>query len=163
VAVFTVYDRLGEARRWILFGVFALLSIAAAFVAGGSGSSLIAAAVAPALLTAALTLDYPGSTPLEGGSHFEERKWRIVLDAERCEGVYRCWEVCPEACFEKLEDQRKVALAHDERCIRCGACVVQCPKDALFFEGEGGERIEPAVIRRFKLNLLGERKVESAG
>ena len=37
-----------------------------------------------------------------------------------------------------------------------GACVVQCPKDALFFENADGERIEPAVI------LLGERTVDSS-
>jgi len=29
-------------------------------------------------------------------------------------------------------------------------------------QDEAGERIEPAVIRRFKLNLLGERKVEGS-
>ena len=58
-------------------------------------------------------------------------------------------------------------LAHDERCIRCGACVVPCvvqrPKDALFFEDAEGERIEPEVIRKFELNLLGERKVDAGG
>ena len=35
-------------------------------------------------------------------------------------------------------------------------------KDALFFENEDGERIEPAVIRKFKLNLLGERTVDAS-
>jgi len=59
------------------------------------------------------------------------------------------------------EDVRKVEIAHSDRCIRCGACVVQCPTDALSFEGEKGSRIEPATIRRFKLNLLGQRKVEA--
>jgi ferredoxin len=68
--------------------------------------------------------------------------------------------VCPEACFEKREDIRKVELAHDDRCIRCGACVVQCPTDALSFEDRGGRRIPPDVIRRFKLNLLGRRSVD---
>ena len=95
----------------------------------------------------------------EGGSHFEERQWTISLDADRCEGVFRCWEVCPEACFEKREEIRKVELAHDDRCIRCGACVVQCPKDALYFEDQNGARIEPETIRKFKLNLLGKRSV----
>ena len=159
IAVFTLYDRLGEARRWILLGTFVLLSVGVTLAAGGGVTALLAASVGPALLTAVLTFDYTGSTPLEGGSHFEEREWRIVLDEDRCEGVFRCWEVCPEACFEKLEEKRKVALAHDERCIRCGACVVQCPKDALFFEKSDGDRIEPAVIRKFKLNLLGRRTV----
>jgi NAD-dependent dihydropyrimidine dehydrogenase PreA subunit len=161
VALFTLYDRLGRARRWILFAAFAGLSVAMVSAAGGGLAALIAAVVAPGVLTAVLTFDYTGSTPLEGGSHFEERKWNISLAEDRCEGVFRCWEVCPEACFEKLEQQRKVVLAHDERCIRCGACVVQCPKDALFFEDASGARIEPAVIRKFKLNLLGERKVDA--
>ena len=53
----------------------------------------------------------------------------------------------------------KVALAHDERCVRCGACIVQCPKDALFFEDGEGRRVAPETIRRFKLNLLGKRTV----
>jgi Fe-S-cluster-containing hydrogenase component 2 len=67
--------------------------------------------------------------------------------------------VCPEACFEKRDDVRKIALAHEQRCVRCGACVVQCPVDALCFENEKGERIDPEEIRRFKLNLLGSRTV----
>jgi NAD-dependent dihydropyrimidine dehydrogenase PreA subunit len=134
----------------------ALLSTA---LAGGGAPALATAGGAALLLTGLLTFDYEGSTPIEGGSHFEERKWTISLDRDRCEGVFRCWEVCPEACFEKHEEIRKVALAHDERCIRCGACVVQCPKDALFFEDESGVRIEPDVIRTFKLNLLGKRTV----
>ncbi len=161
IGVFTLYDRLGNARRWILMATSVALAVGITVVAGGDAAAIIAAVAAPVILTAALTFDYTGSTPLEGGSHFEERKWNIVLDKDRCEGVFRCWEVCPEACFEKLEDQRKVELQHDERCIRCGACVVQCPKDALFFEDSDGARIEPEVIRRFKLNLLGERKVDA--
>jgi len=161
VAVFSVYDRLGERRRVILVAASVLLAVLATLAAGGGLPALFAAVLAPVFLAWILTFDYSGSTPLEGGSHFEERKWSITLDPERCEGVYRCWEVCPEACFEKREGLRKVELAHDERCIRCGACVVQCPKDALFFEDQTGSRIEPAVIRRFKLNLLGERKVSA--
>ncbi len=70
--------------------------------------------------------------------------------------------MCPEACFEKRPDVRKVELAHDDLCIRCGACVVQCPMDALALEDESGRRIEPDTIRRFKLNLLGKRTVRAA-
>jgi NAD-dependent dihydropyrimidine dehydrogenase PreA subunit len=161
IAVFTCYDRLGEHRRPVLFGLGVAVSVPATALAGGGSAALVAAVIAPALLTAILTFDYAGSTPLEGGSHFEERNWHIALDLDRCQGVYRCWEVCPEACFEKLENERRIELAHDDRCIRCGACVVQCPQDALFFEDASGTRIEPAVIRRFKLNLLGSRNVDS--
>ncbi len=162
IGVFTLYDKAGPRRRPLLLAASVLAATLSTWMAGGGGAALAAAVAAPALLTLLLTFDYAGSTPLEGGSHFEERKWRITLDEAACEGVFRCWEVCPEACFEKREAERKVVLAHDERCIRCGACVVQCPKDALFLQDEAGERIEPAVIRRFKLNLLGERKVEGS-
>ncbi len=161
IAVFTIYDRLGPNRRAILGIGSIALSLGATLLTGGGAAALVAGFVAPAFVFAVLTFDYTGSTPTEGGSHFEERKWTITLDADRCEGVFRCWEVCPEACFEKHEEIRKVELAHDERCIRCGACIVQCPKDALFFEDEAGERIEPDVIRKFKLNLLGQRQVDA--
>lgn len=160
VAVFTLYDRLGARRRWTLLGVSVSCAFAMTWLAGGGSPALAAAIGVPAFLTALLTFDYAGSTPLEGGSHFAENQWQIAFDVSRCEGIYRCWEVCPEACFDKDEAKRKIVLSHDERCIRCGACVVQCPKDALFFESADGARIEPETIRRFKLNLLGERKVE---
>ena len=55
--------------------------------------------------------------------------------------------------------ERKVDLAHSEHCIRCGACIVQCPEDALYFEDEKGLRVQPDTIRRFKLNLMGRRAV----
>lgn len=176
--VFFVYDRLPGPRR-------ALLTVGAAAgagcitaLAGGTSVAALGACVAAALLCLILTFDYTGSTPLEGGSHFAERHFQIRLDLERCKGVYSCWEVCPEACFEKPEPDsdvaielaasgRKgrppVALAHDDRCIRCGACIVQCPLDALAFEDDAGQRIDPDVIRRFKLNLLGTRGVEVGG
>jgi NAD-dependent dihydropyrimidine dehydrogenase PreA subunit len=160
-AVFTLYDRFGTRRRSILYLASAGLAVLTTTMAGGGLPAIFAAGLAPALLTALLTYDYSGSTPLEGGSHFEERAWTISLDLDRCEGVFRCWEVCPEACFEKIEETRKVELAHDERCIRCGACVVQCPKDALAFEDPEGTRIEPEILRKFKLNLLGKREINA--
>ena len=161
VAVFLVYDRLGLHRKAILAAVATAGAVGCTIAAGGGVLAVAAAVAAPLLATAVLTYDYTGSTPIEGGSHFAERQWTITLDPDRCEGVYRCWEVCPEACFEKQLDIRKVELAHDDRCVRCGACVVQCPKDALFFRDENGSRIEPDVIRRFKLNLLGKRTVDA--
>ena len=160
IAVFTIYDRLLGQRFLLLALVASLISLGLTAIAGGGLAALIAAPLASTAISALLTFDYSGSTPIEGGSHFKEARWHITLDTERCKGVYFCWQVCPEACFEKREDVRKVEIAHSDRCIRCGACVVQCPTDALSFEGEKGSRIEPATIRRFKLNLLGQRKVE---
>jgi ferredoxin len=160
LAVFTGYDKLPEPRKPILGGAAVLLSLAAVALAGGGAAAGGAAVVASALLTALLTYDYSGSTPVEGGSHFAERTWHVRLDEAKCQGVYNCWAVCPEACFEKREAERLVELRHDDRCIRCGACIVQCPLDALAFEDGAGHRIEPDTIRRTKLNLMGQRSVE---
>jgi ferredoxin len=161
IVVFIAYDRFFGQRLSLLALGAALVSLGLATVAGGGPAALIAAPLAGIAISALLTFDYSGSTPTEGGSHFKEARWHITLDTERCKGVYFCWQVCPEACFEKREDVRKVEIAHGDRCIRCGACVVQCPTDALSFEDERGSRIEPATIRRFKLNLLGQRRVDA--
>lgn len=162
VVMFAAYDRLPEPRRLVLAAGAALGAVAAVATVGGGTGALIAGVVAPLAITGLLTFDYAGSTPLEGSSHFDGQDWKITLDLERCAGLYSCWEVCPEACFEKREERKQVELAHDERCVRCGACIVQCPKDALFFETADGSRIEPAVLRQFKLNLLGRRSIHVA-
>jgi NAD-dependent dihydropyrimidine dehydrogenase PreA subunit len=161
VAIFLVYDRLPEPRRELFGGLATAIACATVALQGGGPSAITATAAASVLLTLALTYDYTGSTPIEGGSHFEERRWHIRLDLERCKGVFSCWEVCPEACFEKKTEERVVEFAHEDRCVRCGACVVQCPMDALSFEDENGARVEPDTIRRFKLNLLGKRAVDA--
>ncbi|MCL4683421.1 4Fe-4S binding protein [Myxococcota bacterium] len=158
-AVFLVYDRIPRHRKLVVGGAATLASLAAVFLAGGGSAAHAGALLAPAALLGILTMDYAGSTPTEGSGHFDGQDWKITLDLERCDGVFRCWEVCPEACFEKREAARVVDLAHDERCVRCGACVVQCPQDALFFQDGAGRRIEPETLRRFKLNLLGKRTV----
>jgi ferredoxin len=43
------------------------------------------------------------------------------------------------------------------RCVQCGACIVQCPFDALCFIGPKGETLSPETIRKFKLNMMGHR------
>ena len=161
LGVFLIFDRVPGPRRLVFGACGTTLALTVVGVAGGGVAALVTAAVASVGLTALLTFDYTGSTPIEGGSHFAERAWHIDLDLERCKGVYNCWEVCPEACFEKREDARLVTLAHEERCVRCGACVVQCPMDALAFVDESGGRVPPDTIRRFKLNLLGRRAVDA--
>jgi NAD-dependent dihydropyrimidine dehydrogenase PreA subunit len=163
-AVFAIYDRLPGPRLWVFGGLAVAVALAATAGAGGGVAALATAAASAAVLAAVFTFDYPGSTPIQGGSHFEEHAWRVVLDGERCDGVYSCWEVCPRTCYEKpadTGDDHRIALSHPERCVRCGACLVQCPVDALCFEDEHGSRIEPDTIRRFKLNLMGQRSVDA--
>ncbi|MBJ19212.1 MAG: hypothetical protein GY910_07610 [bacterium] len=162
IAVFAIFDRLGAHRKAILAVASTTGALSITLLFGGGGVAAAVAMAAALSMAAALTFDYEGTTPLEGSGHFEGRAWTITLDTDRCEAIDRCWEVCPKGCFEKLEGRNKIELAHEDRCIRCGACVVQCPQDALFFQDSDGARIEPDVIRRFKLNLLGQRSVDSS-
>jgi len=51
----------------------------------------------------------------------------------------------------------KVSIISENECVQCGACIVQCPEDALAFVDGSGRRIPPDEIRRYKVSLLGER------
>jgi len=42
----------------------------------------------------------------------------------------------------------------------CGACIVQCPSDALRFRRPDGRVVEPETIRTTRLNLLGSRSID---
>ncbi len=161
LAVFFFYDRLplSDRKRQAVFAFAALAAVICTLVLTGlptpaaiAGWSFSALAV-----LGLLTFDYAGSSPTAPAGLFEEKDFRVALDIDRCTGAYNCWAVCPEAVFEKRTEIHKVAIARPERCIRCGACLVQCPQDALSFEAPDGRRVGPEVIRRFKLNMLGKR------
>jgi NAD-dependent dihydropyrimidine dehydrogenase PreA subunit len=60
------------------------------------------------------------------------RRERIVLDEAKCKGTWQCYEVCPIGCWRPNREIRKVSLHDPENlCIACGACVLQCPEDAI--------------------------------
>jgi NAD-dependent dihydropyrimidine dehydrogenase PreA subunit len=61
----------------------------------------------------------------------ELRGLKIRFDPEKCKGVRQCCEVCPVGCWIPDNDSRKVIFLHAERCIACGACVLQCPEHAI--------------------------------
>ena len=61
----------------------------------------------------------------------ELRKLKIRFDPEKCKGVWQCYNVCPVGCWTP-DNKKRVVIFHDgERCIACGACVLQCPQDAI--------------------------------
>jgi NAD-dependent dihydropyrimidine dehydrogenase PreA subunit len=59
------------------------------------------------------------------------RRMRIVFHAERCIGALECYEVCPVNCWKPGEGSGTVIFHNAEACIACGACVLQCPEDAI--------------------------------
>lgn len=107
-----------------------------------------------------LTVDLTGSTPvLKSGLH-PDRAFRVTLDASRCRGAGACEHVCPRDCFRVDRMGHTTALTGTERCVQCGACIVQCPYDALSFTGPAGEWVPPETVRRYKLNLMGKRGIK---
>jgi ferredoxin len=103
-------------------------------------------------------LDLTGSTPLYKSGLHEDRLLRIVLDTGLCKGAADCERVCPVDVFEVDSARRMATLPRQDQCVQCGACIVQCPFDALRFRGPKGDEVLPETVRRFKLNLIGTRK-----
>lgn len=104
-----------------------------------------------------LSLDLTGSTPFYKSGLHKERLLRIDLDPKLCKGAGSCEQVCPTNVFEMDHARHLVRLPRADQCVQCGACIVQCPFDALCFRSPEGSVVTPATIRKFKLNLLGNR------
>jgi ferredoxin len=159
--VFLFYDcfRFGDRARQAICAAVAVVAVAVTLGAQGNltAGHLGAWSLAALAVVGVLTFDYAGSSPTGASGMMKEREFHVTLDLDRCTGAYTCWAVCPEACFDKREPIHKVAITHGDRCIRCGACIVQCPQDALAFETPAGLRVDPEQIRRFKLNMFGQR------
>jgi NAD-dependent dihydropyrimidine dehydrogenase PreA subunit len=61
----------------------------------------------------------------------ELRHLQIHFTPEKCTGAWQCYEVCPVGCWTPDYTNRKAVFHNAERCIACGACVLQCPSDAI--------------------------------
>jgi NAD-dependent dihydropyrimidine dehydrogenase PreA subunit len=114
-------------------------------------------AIASLAVLLILTIDLAGSTPLYKSGLHEDRRLRIELDEERCRGAGFCERVCPTRVFEVDTERRVAMLPRVDACVQCGACIVQCPFDALLFRSESGGTVPPETVRRFKLDLIGRR------
>jgi NAD-dependent dihydropyrimidine dehydrogenase PreA subunit len=109
------------------------------------------------ILVVLVTVDLTGMTPVfKSGTH-EDRQFHIAFDADLCVGDGVCEQVCPRDCFVLDREQGKAMMLRAARCVQCGACIVQCPGDALSFVGPVGEVLAPETVRRYKLNLMGKR------
>jgi NAD-dependent dihydropyrimidine dehydrogenase PreA subunit len=108
-----------------------------------------------------LSIDLRGSTPVHKSALLEGGLFTVVLDEGKCKGAGYCEQVCPRNCYEVDKTRRMATMPRADRCVRCAACIVQCPFDALCFKSAKGESIPPETIRKFKLNLMGKRLVSS--
>jgi len=60
----------------------------------------------------------------------------LTLDAEKCIGCGRCVEVCPHCVFVFLGHQ--IVIENFNACMECGACMVNCPAEAIFVDAGVG-------------------------
>lgn len=104
-----------------------------------------------------LSMDLKGSTPIYKSGLHEDVLLKIYLDKTKCRGAGFCKQVCPRSCFKVDRENHTASMPRRERCVQCGACIVQCPFDALYFRRSTDEIIPPETIRKFKLNLMGKR------
>jgi len=49
--------------------------------------------------------------------------------SDKCTGCLRCIEVCPHEVFVRHE--KIVAVSDRDLCMECGACMMNCPSDAI--------------------------------
>jgi NAD-dependent dihydropyrimidine dehydrogenase PreA subunit len=54
----------------------------------------------------------------------------LQLNEEKCNGCNMCTKVCPHAVFE-LSDG-KARIVRRDYCMECGACMLNCPMQAIF-------------------------------
>lgn len=145
----------------ILWMLLAVGLVSYTVVMGGSDwGNVVRWGLVSVVVLIVLGFDFLGSTPVYKSGLCEERLFTVVLDEEKCRGLGYCEEVCPRNCYQVDEERHRASMPRAERCVRCGACIVQCPLDALHFESPRGEVIPPETIREFKLNMMGKRLVE---
>jgi NAD-dependent dihydropyrimidine dehydrogenase PreA subunit len=105
------------------------------------------------LFVAVLLLDLKGSTPLFKSSFHKDRLLRVSVNRASCRGAASCEDVCPRGCFCLDRELGKVRIVGANRCIQCGACIFQCPSDALSFKGNNGMTVTPSQIRSSTVGL----------
>ncbi len=144
----------------ILWGFFMLGLVVYSIMAGVFGWGFISRwGFLSLVIILLISIDLMGSTPIYKSGLHEDRLLKVVLDEGKCKGAGFCEQVCPRNCYEVDKNRHKATMPQAERCVQCGACIVQCPFDALYFESPKGEIIPPETIRKFKLNLMGKRQV----
>jgi NAD-dependent dihydropyrimidine dehydrogenase PreA subunit len=145
----------------LLWGIFILFLLIYSILAGTFTFGFISSwGFISFIILLILSIDLMGSTPTYKSGLHDDRFLKVILDKEKCKGAGFCEQVCPRNCFEVDKSGHTATMPRADQCVQCGACIVQCPFDALYFESPEGEIVSPEDVRRFKLNLIGKRLVK---
>jgi NAD-dependent dihydropyrimidine dehydrogenase PreA subunit len=155
-------------KRVFTYATFALMGFgAAALLAERLGAPVLGTPLFWWLLAthvaamAVCSLDLAGTTPIHPSSiNTLGNQFDIELVEDRCTGATDCVQVCPRGVLAMDGTKRKVRIVRPDDCIRCGACIVQCPEDAIQFRFRDGQVVEPATVRSTRMNMLGRRTVK---
>ena len=109
------------------------------------------------LLVLVVNMELKGSSSTYKSDSHADKLFDVAIDLEKCRGTGICIEVCPRNCYKLDSKKSKITMPRQKYCVQCGACIVQCPFDALYFMNRKGDIIKPETIRKFKLNLMGKR------
>ena len=63
----------------------------------------------------------------------------IKIDEKLCKGCDICYTICPVNVFKKSDKINKKGYfipnpVNDDKCIKCGLCVVMCPEFAIYLD-----------------------------
>jgi ferredoxin len=62
--------------------------------------------------------------------HYLKNVTTLEYDPAKCRGCEKCAEVCPHGVFV-MDGDAKARLTDRDLCIECGACMRNCPFDAI--------------------------------
>lgn len=156
---FVFFDFSKHGVPLLLWVLFMLGLVSYSLLTGFSWDFIFHWGLSSFIILLILGLDLMGSTPNYKSGLHKDRLLRVELDPELCKGAGFCEQVCPTNVFSIDHQQKMALLPRLDQCVQCGACIVQCPFDALHFTSPNGEVVMPETIRKFKLNLMGQRKV----
>ena len=56
-----------------------------------------------------------------------------IIDRELSAMCGTCYDICPQDCFS-FEGDESPSTPYAHECWHCGACVIDCPEDAIHLE-----------------------------
>lgn len=65
----------------------------------------------------------------------------VTENCENCKFT-DCVTVCPVDCFYQDAENPKMLYIHPEECIDCGACLPECPVQAIYAEDDVPEQMK---------------------